>query len=134
MLVNLNQSPRTVGTFNRPKYYHELTLFNTTVSKELLYKLRLPIMQHQFLFVLLISVFLTLKSSSYRSIKHFHTLSFLAAIITMWSPAWFYSLLILLGADLNLTMDVNVYLLVIFPYAIGIETAYLLTTVVSCFS
>ena len=49
MLVNLNQSPRTVGPFSHPKYYHELTLFNTTVSKELLYKLRLPIMQHQVL-------------------------------------------------------------------------------------
>ena len=53
-------------------------------------------------FVLLITVFLTLKSNSYRSTKHFHTLFFLVTIITIWSLPWLYSLLILLSADVEL--------------------------------
>ena len=53
-------------------------------------------------FVLLITVFLTLKSNSYRSTKHFHTLFFLVTIITIWSLPWLYSLLILLSADAEL--------------------------------
>ena len=47
-------------------------------------------------------MFLTLKSNSYRSTKHFYTLSFLATIITIWSLPWLYSLLILLSADVEL--------------------------------
>ena len=42
-----------------------------------------------------------LKSSSYRSTKHFHTLSCLKAIITIWSLAWLYSLLIWLSANVE---------------------------------
>ena len=47
-------------------------------------------------------MFLTLKSNSYRSTKHFYTLSFLVAIITIWSLPWLYSLLILLSSDVEL--------------------------------
>ena len=47
-------------------------------------------------------MFLTLKSNSYRSTKHFHTLSFLVAIITIWSLPWLYNLLVLLSADAEL--------------------------------
>ena len=47
-------------------------------------------------------MFLTLKSNSYRSTKHFHILSFLVAILTIWSLPWLYSLLILLSADVEL--------------------------------
>ena len=45
---------------------------------------------------------LTLKSNSYRSTKHFHTLSFLVTIITICSLPWLYSFLILLSADVEL--------------------------------
>ena len=47
-------------------------------------------------------MFPTLKSNSYRSTKHFHILSFLVAILTIWSLPWLYSLLILLSADAEL--------------------------------
>ena len=47
-------------------------------------------------------MFLTLKSNPYRSTKHFHTLSFLITIITIWSLPWLYSLLILLSTDVEL--------------------------------
>ena len=53
-----------------------------------------PLCKISFLFVLPTSVFLALKSNSYRSTKLFHTLSFLITIITICSTAWLYSFLI----------------------------------------
>ena len=47
-------------------------------------------------------MFLTLISNLYRSTKHFHTLSFLLAIIKIWSLPWLCSLLILLCVDAEL--------------------------------
>ena len=70
------------------------------MSKYLLFRLAFPFSNISLLFVLLITVLLTLKSNSYRSSKHFYTLSFLATII--WSLLWLYSLLILLSADVEL--------------------------------
>ena len=75
------------------------------MSEYLLFKLCFPILQHQRFFLLLIAVFLTLKSNSYRSIKHFHTLSFFVTIITIRSLSWLYNLLILLSADVELNPD-----------------------------
>ena len=111
---------RTVRTFSNLNYYHKLTLsLRQPCQKTFFLNCVFPLSNINFLFVLFISVFLTLKSSSYGSIKHFHTLYFLTAIITMWSPAWFYSLFVLLSADIELNqLNLTVYLLVIFPYAI----------------
>ena len=50
-------------------------------------------------------MFSTLKSNSYRGTKHFQTLSFLVAIITIWSLPWLYNLLILLSADFELNPE-----------------------------
>ena len=72
------------------------------MSKSFFLNCALPFCNISFLFVLLITVFLTLKHNSYRSTKHFHTLSFLVTIITIWSLPWLYSLLILLSADVEL--------------------------------
>ena len=100
MPVNLNQYRGTVGTFN---YYHKLTLsLGHPCQSTLFLNCAFPLCKISFLFVLLISVFLTLKSNSYRSTKHFYTLSFLVAMITIWSLPWLYSLLILLSADVEL--------------------------------
>ena len=58
-----------------------------------------PFCNSSFLLILLIIMFLTLKSNSHRSTKHFQTLSFPVTIITIWSSPWLYSLLILLSPD-----------------------------------
>ena len=55
-------------------------------------------MQHQ------LFMFLALKSDSYRSTKHFHTLSFYVAIVAILLLAWLYSLLTLLSADVELNL------------------------------
>ena len=103
MPVNLNQYRRTVGTFNNRNYYHKLTLsLGHPCQSTFFSNCVFPLCKVSFLFVLLISVFLTLKSNSYRSTKHFYTLPFLVAIITIWSLLWLYSLLILLNADVEL--------------------------------
>ena len=103
MPVNLNQYRGTVGTFNNRNYYHKSTLsLGRPCQNTFFLNCALPFSNISLLFLLLITVFLTLKSNSYRSTKHFYTLSFLATIITIWSPPWLYSLLILLSADVEL--------------------------------
>ena len=103
MPVNLNQCQRTVGTFNNRNYYHKLALsLGHPCQSTFFLNCAFPLFKISFLFELLISVFLTLKSNSYRSTKPFHTLSFLVAIITIWSLPWLYSLLILLSAGVEL--------------------------------
>ena len=103
MPVNLNQYRGTVGTFNNRNYYHKLTLSLGHPCQSIFFlNCVFPLCKISFLFLLLISVFLTLKSNSYRSTKHFYTLSFLVAIITIWSLPWLYSLLISLSTDLEL--------------------------------
>ena len=103
MPVNLNQYRGTVEAFNNRKYYHKLTLsLGHPCQSTFFLNCAFPLCKISFLFVLLISVFLTLKSNSYRSIKHFHTLSFLVAIIMILSLPWLYSLFILLSADVEL--------------------------------
>ena len=103
MLVNLNQYRGTVGTFNNRNYYHKSTLsLGRPCQNTFFLNCALPFSNISLLFLLLITVFLTLKSNSYRSTKHFHTLSFLVTIITIWSLPWLYSLLILLSADVKL--------------------------------
>ena len=101
MHVNLNQYRGTVGTFNNRNYCHKLTLSLGQPCHNI-FLLNCVFPNISFLFVLLISVFLTLKSNSCRSTKHFHTLYFLVTIITIWSLPWLYSLLILLSADVEL--------------------------------
>ena len=105
MPINLNQYRGTVGTFNNRNYYHKLTHpLGHPCQSTFLFNCVFPLCKISFLFVLLISVFLTLKSNSYRSTKHFYTLSFLVAIITIWSLPWLYSFLILLSADVELNL------------------------------
>ena len=121
MPVNLNQYRGAVGTFNNRNYYHKLALsLGHSCQSTFFLNCALPLCKINFLFVLLISVFLALKSNSYRSTKYFHTLSFLVAITTIWSLPWLYSLLILLSVDVELTLDLNVHLLVVSQYVIGI--------------
>ena len=92
-----------MGTFNNRKYYHKSTLsLGQPCQNTFLPQNAFRFCNISLLFVLLITVFLTLKSNSYRSTKHFHTLSFLVTIITIWSLPWLYSLLILLSADVEL--------------------------------
>ena len=103
MPVNLKQYQGTVGTFNNRNYYHKSTLsLGRPCQNTFFLNCAFPFCNISLLFVLLITVFLTLKSNSYRSTKHFHTLSFLVTIITIWSLPWLYSLLILLSADAEL--------------------------------
>ena len=65
----------------RSDYYHKLTLsLGQPCQNTIFLKCAFPFCNISFLFVLLIAVFLTLKSNSYRSTKHFHTLSFLVTI------------------------------------------------------
>ena len=100
---NLNQYRGTVGTFNNCKYYHKSTLSLGHLCQNTFFlNCTFPFCNTSFLFVLLITVFLTLKSTSCRCTKHFHTLHFLVTIITIWSRLWLYSLLILLNADVEL--------------------------------
>ena len=102
-MVNLNQYRGTVGTFTNRIYSHKLTLSLGRLCQNTFFlNCAFPFCNISLLFVLLITVFLTLKSNSYRSTKHLHTLSFLVTIITIWSPLWLYSLLILLSADIEL--------------------------------
>ena len=103
MPVNLNQYRGIVGAFNNRNYYHQLTLsLGHPCQSTFFLNGVFPLCKISFLFVLLISMFLTLNSNSYRSSKHFYTLSFLVAIITIWSLPWLCSLLILLSADVEL--------------------------------
>ena len=103
MPVNLNQYRGTVGTFNNRNYYHKSTLsLGWPCQNTFFLNCAFPFCNISFLFVLLITVFLSLQSNSNRSTKHFHTLSFLITIITIWSLPWLYSRLILLSADLEL--------------------------------
>ena len=103
MPVNLNQHRGTVGTFNNRNFYHKLTLsLGRPCQNTFLLNCAFPFCNNSLLFVLLITVFVTLKPSSYRSTKHFHTLSFLVTIITIWSLPWLPSFLILLSADVEL--------------------------------
>ena len=92
-----------MGIFNNRNYYNYSTLLLGRPCKNTFFlNCAFPFCSISFLFVLLITVFLTLKYNSYRSTKHFHTLSFLVTIITIWSLPWLYSLLILLSADVEL--------------------------------
>ena len=103
MPVNLNQYRGTVRTFNNRNYYHKFTLsLGQPCQSTFFLNCAFPLCNISFWFVLLISVFLKLKSNLYSSTKHFHKLSFLVAIITIWSLPWLYSLLILLSADVEL--------------------------------
>ena len=92
-----------MGTFNSCNYYHKFTLsLGQQCHNTFFLNCTFPFCNINFLFALLITVFLTLKSNSYRSTKHFHTLPFLVTVITIWSLPWLYSLLILLSADVEL--------------------------------
>ena len=103
MPVKSNQYRGTVGTFNNRNYYRKLTPSSGRPCQNIFFlNYTLSFCNISLLLVLLIIVFLTLKSNSYRSTKHFHTLSFLVTIITIWSLPWLYSLLILLSADVEL--------------------------------
>ena len=103
MPFNLNQYQGTVGTFNSCNYYHKFTLsLGQQCHNTFFLNCTFPFCNINFLFALLITVFLTLKSNSHRSTKHFHTLPFLVTVITIWSLPWLYSLLILLSADVEL--------------------------------
>ena len=105
MPVNLNQYRGTVGTFNNHNYYHKSTLsLGRPCQNTFFLNCVFPFFNISLLFVLLITVILTLKSNSYRSVKHFHTLSFLVTITTIWSLPCLYSLLILLSADVELNL------------------------------
>ena len=95
--------PGTVGTFNNRNYYHKSTLSLGRQCQNIFFlNCAFPFCNISLLFVLLITVFLTLKSNLYRSTKHFHTLSFLVTTITIWSLLRLYSLLILLSANVEL--------------------------------
>ena len=103
MPVKLNQYRRTVVTLNSRNYYHKSTLsLGRPCQNTFFLNCAFLFCNMSLLFPLLITVFLTLKSNSYRSTKHFHTLPFLVTIITIWSLPWSYSLLILLSADVEL--------------------------------
>ena len=102
MPVNLNQYWGTVGTFNNRNYYHKSTLsLGRPCQNTFFLNCTFPFCNISLLFVLLIAVFLTLKSNSYTGTKHSHTLSFLVTIIPIWPLPWLYSLLILLSADIE---------------------------------
>ena len=91
-----------MGTYNNHNYYYKSTLsLGQPCQSTFFLNCAFPLCNISFLFVLLISVFLTLKSNLYRSANYFHTLSFLVAIIMIWSLSWLYSLLILLSADVE---------------------------------
>ena len=91
-----------MGTFNNRNYYHRSTLsLGQPCQNTFFLNCAFTCCNISFLFVLLIKVFLTLKSNSYESTKHFHALSFLVTIITIRSLPWLYSLLILLSADVE---------------------------------
>ena len=97
-----------MGTFNNRNYYHKMTFsLGQPCQNTFFLNCAFPLCNLSFLFVLPISASLTLKSNSYRSIKHFHTLSFLVAIITIRSLARLYSLLILLSVDVELNSGSN---------------------------
>ena len=103
MLVNFKQYRGTVGNFNNRNYYHKSTLsLGRPCQNTFFLNCAFPFCNISFLFVWFITVLLTLKSNSYRSTKHFHTLSFLVTIITICSLPWLYSFLILLSADVEL--------------------------------
>ena len=92
-----------MGTFNNRNYYHKLTLsLGRPCQNTFFLNCAFQLCNISLLFVLIVTVFLTLKSNSYRSTKHFHTLPFLVTIITIWSLPWLYSILILLSADVEL--------------------------------
>ena len=104
MPVSLDQYRGTVGTFINCNYYHKLALSlgqpcqNTCFLNCVFKFCNISFL----LYYSLMTVFLTLKSNSYRSTKHFHTLPFLVTIITVWSLPWLCILLILLCADVAL--------------------------------
>ena len=102
MTVNLNQFQGRGGPFNNRHYYYKLT-FSLGQPYQNIFFLNCVFLfcNISFLFTLLVWVFLTLKSDLCRSSKHFYTLSFLVAIITIWLLAWLYSLLILLNGDVE---------------------------------
>ena len=103
MPVNLNQYWGTVGTFNNCNYYHKSTVsLGQPCQNTFFLNCAFPFCNISFLFVLLITVFLTFKSNSDKSIKYLHTLSFLITFVKIWLLQWLYSLLILLSADVEL--------------------------------
>ena len=89
MPINHKQYQGTVKTFNNRNSHHKLTLsLGQPCQSTFFLNYVFTLCNISFLFVLLIAVFLTLKSNSYRSTKHFHKLSFLLTIITIWSLPW----------------------------------------------
>ena len=92
-----------MGTLYNRNYCHKLTLsLGQPCQNTFFLHCALSFYNISFLLVLLITVFLTFKSSSDRSIKYLLTLSFLVTIIRIWLLPWLYSLLILLSADVEL--------------------------------
>ena len=103
MPVNLNQYWGTVGTFNSRNYYYKSTLsLGQPCQNTFFLNCAFPFCNSSFLLTLLIIMFLTWKSNSHRSTKHFHTLSFPVTITTIWSLPWLYSLWILLCTHIEL--------------------------------
>ena len=106
MPVKLNQLWGIVETFNNRNYYNKsIVSLGQPCQNTFFLNCAFLFCNIGFLFVLLITVFLTLKSNSYRSTKYFHTLSFLVTIITIWSLPWLYSVLTLLSADVELNPE-----------------------------
>ena len=92
-----------MGKFNNHKYYHKSTLtLGRPCQNTFFLNCAFPFCNISLIFVLIITVLLTLKSNSYRSTKYFLALSFLVTIIMIWSLPWLYSILILLSADVEL--------------------------------
>ena len=103
MPVNLNQYRGTVATFNNSNYYHKLTYSLGQMCQNTFFlNCAFSLCNISFLLVLLVSVFLTLKSDSYNSTKNFYTQSFLVTISLL---TWLYSLLILLSSDVELNPE-----------------------------
>ena len=62
-------------------------------------------MQHQLFICITHFSVSDIETDSYKRTKHFHTLPFLVAILTIWLLVWLYSVLVLLSGDFELNPE-----------------------------
>ena len=104
MPVNLIQYRGAVGSFNNRHSARELKYRNLSLRNHYhnIFAHCFFCCNSGFLFVLILTVFLVIKHSTCNGTKNSKALSFFVIITKIWIATWLYSVLLLLGGDVEL--------------------------------
>ena len=104
MSVNLIQYRGAVGSFNNRHSARELKYRNLSLRSHYhnIFAHCFFFCNSGFLFVLILTVFLIIKHNTCNGTKNSKALSFFVIITKIWIATWLYSVLLLLGGDVEL--------------------------------